>query len=190
VFLILNRLRHVGWKQSKRMHQSFFGPEVIPMRCVHLLTYHRKIVCEVRWDLHFSSLANVADSLDHLLVRAFNIPGIWMVHLESHILDWLLLPHAHLVLAHKKQGQCEVVQNGLNVWLAHLAHFVGLKRHWDEPKRRIEGLSAYKLFFFRQKNVKVRIAKLACVALVEFCEKAVLVFPSSFYFRSRSNINR
>ena len=52
-----------------------------------------------------------------------------MVHLESHILDRLLLPNAHLVLAHNKQGQCEVVQDGLNVWLAHFAHFVGLERH-------------------------------------------------------------
>ena len=52
-----------------------------------------------------------------------------MVHLESHILDRLLLPNAHFVLAHNKQGQCEVVQDGLNVWLAHFAHVVGLERH-------------------------------------------------------------
>jgi hypothetical protein len=57
------------------------------MRCIHLIPYHIKVGGEVRRDLHFSSLTNVADRLDHLLVAAFNVPGIRMVHLESHILD-------------------------------------------------------------------------------------------------------
>lgn len=80
-------------------------------------------------NFHFSSLANVTDSLDHLLVGAFNVPGIGMVDLKSHILYLVLLPDEHLILTHEEQGQCKVVQNCLYVGLAHLAHFICLERH-------------------------------------------------------------
>ena len=74
-------------------------------------------------------MAKVTDSFDQLLIGAFNNPGIGMVDLKSHILYLVLLPDEHLILTHEEQRQCEVVQDCLNVGLAHLAHFICLERH-------------------------------------------------------------
>ena len=127
--------------------------EILRLLAPKILSKHLQIVGEIGRYLLLSSFSNVANGLDKLLIGAFDVPGVRIVNLETHILNWVLLPELVLVLGKHKQGKSQLEQNILNVFFANSARLFLGQCHRHEFKGTVQRFGTHKLVFAAEENL-------------------------------------
>ena len=104
------------------MKNGFLYSEVW-LRLLQISCQHLQVTLEVVRYFLFPGSLDWANGFDQLNDLQFGVEWVRVVNLHPHVLNGVLIPYLVLLLSNQEQGQCDLVQESLDVSLNKLPCF-------------------------------------------------------------------